>query len=144
MKITLICTADGFKPATDEDYEQKKSIKNGTVCECVIKEYRNYKFLKKYFSLINCAWEYLTEEQQEFFYGSKDSFRKTVEISAGHCEPVYNRSRNEWLDMPKSVAFDKLTEAEFSQLYERVKDVLYQSFILDVNKDEFEQNLRYF
>lgn len=144
MKINLVCTADGFKPATDEDYEAKKSIKNGTVCECVIKEYRNYKFLKKYFSLINCAWEFLSEEQQKFFYDSKDSFRKTVEVAAGHCEPVYNRTRNEWLDMPKSIAFDKLTESEFSQLYERVKDVLYNLFLTSVNREEFAENLKWF
>ena len=144
MKINLVCTSEGFKPASDEDYELKKTIKNGTVCECTIKEYRNYKFLRKYFSLINCAWEYLTEEQQRFFYDNKDSFRKTVEISAGHCEPVYNRTRNEWVDMPKSVAFDKMTESEFSALYERVKDVLYNMFLTNVNREEFENELRYF
>lgn len=144
MKINLVVTEDGFVCATDKDEEEKKTLKRGTVVECTIKEYRNYKFHKKYFSLINCAWEYLNEEQQQFFYNSKDSFRKTVEISAGHCEPVYNRTRNEWIDMPKSVAFDKMTEAEFSQLYERVKDVLYSLFLTSVNREEFENELRWF
>lgn len=144
MKINLVVTEDGFVCATDKDKEEKKTLKRGTVVECTIKEYRNYKFHKKYFSLINCAWEYLNEEQQQFFYNNKDSFRKTVEISAGHCEPVYNRTRNEWIDMPKSVAFDKMTEAEFSQLYERVKDVLYNLFLNSVNREEFEDSLRYF
>lgn len=144
MKINLVVTEDGFVCATDKDKEEKKTLKRGTVVECTIKEYRNYKFHKKYFSLINCAWEYLNEEQQQFFYNSKDSFRKTVEISAGHCEPVYNRTRNEWIDMPKSVAFDKMTEAEFSQLYERVKDVLYSLFLTSVNREEFENELRWF
>ena len=144
MKINLVVTEDGFVCATDKDKEEKKTLKRGTVVECTIKEYRNYKFHKKYFSLINCAWEYLNEEQQQFFYNNKDSFRKTVEISAGHCEPVYNRTRNEWIDMPKSVAFDKMTEAEFSQLYERVKDVLYSLFLTSVNREEFENELRWF
>lgn len=144
MKINLVVTEDGFVCATDKDKEEKKTLKRGTIVECTIKEYRNYKFHKKYFSLINCAWEYLNEEQQQFFYNSKDSFRKTVEISAGHCEPVYNRTRNEWIDMPKSVAFDKMTEAEFSQLYERVKDVLYSLFLTSVNREEFENELRWF
>lgn len=144
MKLNLVVTDMGFIPATDDDKEQIKHLKRGTIVEGVIKEYRNYKFLRKYFSLINCAWEYLTEKQQDFFYNSKESFRKTVEIAAGHCEPVYNRTRNEWLDMPKSIAFDKLTESEFDALYERVKDVLYQLFIPDVNKDEFEKELMWF
>lgn len=131
-------------PATDSDYELKKTIKKGTICECVIKEFRNYNFLRKYFALINCAWEYLTEEQQAFFYYNKDSFRKSVEVAAGHCEQVFNRTRGEWLDIPKSVAFDKMTESEFSSLYERVRDVLYRLFIPEVNKQEFEKELAYF
>ena len=144
MKANLVVTGMGLVAATDDDKELLKTLKRGSIVECTIKEYRNYAFLRKYFALINCAWEFLSEEQQKFFYDSKDSFRKTVEISAGHCEPVFNRTRNEWIDIPKSVAFDKLTESEFSQLYEKVKDVLYQSFILDENKDEFEENLRWF
>lgn len=144
MKINLVCTSEGFMPATDSDYELKKTIKKGTICECVIKEFRNYNFLRKYFALINCAWEYLTEEQQAFFYNNKDSFRKSAEIAAGHCEQVFNRTRCEWLEIPKSVAFDKMTESEFSSLYERVRDVLYRLFIPDVNKQEFDKELQYF
>ena len=141
MKINLVVTSDGFRPATDEDYEAKKTLKRGTVVQCTIKEYRNYRFHKKYFALINCAWEYLNEQQRTFFYNNIDSFRKTVEVSAGHCEPVYNRTRNEWLDMPKSISFDKLTESEFSSLYERVKDVLFSLFISNVNREDFEKEL---
>jgi hypothetical protein len=144
MKINLVVTELGLIPATDDDKTQLKTLKRGTIVDAKITEYRNYAFLRKYFALINCAWEYLSEEQQRFFYDNKDSFRKTVEVAAGHCEPVYNRTRNEWIDMPKSVAFDKLTESEFSQLYERVKDVLYNLFLTSVNREEFENQLKWF
>ena len=63
MKVNLVVSDLGLIPATDDDKEQLKTLKRGTICECVIKEYRNYKFLRKYFSLINCAWEYLNDEQ---------------------------------------------------------------------------------
>lgn len=141
MKIRLVNTSTGFVPETDEDYEVKRKMKIGRVYEATIKEVRNPKFLRMYFALIKCAWEYLTDAQRQFFYDNVDSFRKTVEIAAGHCEPVYNRTRNEWLDMPKSIAFDKMTESEFSVLYERVKDVLFTLFISNVNKDDFEKEL---
>ena len=144
MKINLVVTELGFICATDDDKEQKKSLKRGSVVQCTIVEHRNYAFHRKYFALINCAWEYLTEEQQAFFYNNKDSFRKSAEIAAGHCEQVFNRTRGEWLEIPKSVAFDKMTESEFSSLYERVRDVLYRLFIPDVNKQEFEKELAYF
>ena len=144
MKINLVVTDGGFRPATDADYEKKCSLKRGTVVECTIKEYRNYKFLKKYFSLINCAWEFLTEPQRAFFKESVEAFRKTVEISAGHYEPVYSVSRQTWLETPKSIAFDKLTESEFETLYNKVKDVLFQTFIPDTSKEQFEYYLKDF
>ena len=144
MKINLVVTDLGLICATDYDKEQIKTLKRGSIVECTIKESRNIKFLRKYFALINCSWEYLTEDQQAFFYNNKESFRKSVEVAAGHCEQVFNRTRGEWLDVPKSVAFDKMTESEFSSLYERVRDVLYRLFIPEVNKQEFEKELAFF
>ena len=144
MKLNLVVTNEGFRCATDDDYEKKRTLRRGTVVECTIKEYRNYQFHKLYFSLINLSWEYLTEAQRGFFHESVEAFRKTVEIAAGHYEPVYNVYRNEWFEVPKSIAFDKLTEAEFHELYEKVKTVIFQTFIPNVSRDEFEYAIKDF
>lgn len=144
MKINLVVTSEGFKPCSDEDFEKKKTLKRGTVVECVVKEYRNYKFHKLYFSMINLSWEYLDESQRAFFKENVDAFRKTVEVAAGHYEPVYSVSRQTWLEVPKSIAFDKLDEASFHDLYEKVKNIIFQMFIPSVNKDAFEMELRNF
>lgn len=144
MKINLQVTSEGFKCASDEDWEKKKTLKRGTIVECTVKEYRNYKFHKLYFSMINLSWEYLDESQRAFFKENVDTFRKTVEIAAGHYEPVYSVSRHMWLEVPKSIAFDKLDEASFHELYERVKTVIFQTFIPQIKMDEFEYALKDF
>lgn len=144
MKLKLMCTPTGLKPMYDEDYDKKKMLKVGTVYEATIKEMRNVAFHRKYFSLINLAWEYLDEHQRAFFKEDVNAFRKTVEVAAGHYEPVYSVSRKAWLEVPKSIAFDKLDEASFHELYERVKDVIFRFFIPSVNKDEFEFALKDF
>lgn len=142
MKINLVVTSEGFRCATDDDYEKKKTLKRGTVVQCTIQEYRNYKFHRLYFSLINLSWEYLSEQQRAFFKDNVDAFRKTVEVAAGHYEPVYSVARQSWLEVPKSIAFDKLDEASFHELYNKVKDVLYNMFIPNINKEDFEYELR--
>ncbi len=144
MKINLVVTGEGFRCATDDDYEKKRTLKRGTVVECTIKEHRNYKFHKLYFSLINISWEYLNEQQRAFFRDDVDAFRKTVEVAAGHYEPVYSVARQSWLEVPKSIAFDKLSESDFELLYEKVKNVIYREFIPNVNKDEFEYAIKDF
>lgn len=144
MKIKLMCTPSGLKPLYDDDYDKKKKLKVGTVYEATIKEMRNIGFHKKYFSLINLAWEYLTEEQRTFFKEDVEIFRKTAEISAGHCEMVYSLARRSWLEIPKSIAFDKLSESDFENLYNKVKDVIFLTFIPEVNKEQFEYILKDF
>lgn len=144
MKLNLVVTSDGFKCATDDDWEKKKTLKRGSVVECTIKEYRNYQFHKLYFAMVNLSWEYLSETQREFFHDNVDAFRKTVEVAAGHYEPVYNVFHGKWLEVPKSIAFDKLTESEFHDLYEKVKTVIFNTFIPNINKDEFEYVLKDF
>ena len=139
-----MCTPTGLKPMYDEDYDSKKMLKVGNVYEATIKEMRNVAFHRKYFSLINLAWEYLNEQQRTFFKDDVNAFRKTVEVAAGHYEPIYSVARQSWIEVPKSIAFDKLSESDFEQLYERVKNVLFQTFIPDSVKDEFEFVLKDF
>lgn len=139
-----MCTPTGLKPMYDEDYDSKKMLKVGAVYEATIKEMRNVAFHRKYFSLINLAWEYLDEHQRAFFKEDVNAFRKTVEVAAGHYEPVYSVARQSWLEVPKSIAFDKLSESDFEQLYEKVKNVIFNMFIPQANRDEFEYVLKDF
>ena len=144
MKMRLVCTASGLKPETDADYDVKKRLKIGQPYEVTVHHVRNQKVHRKYFALINCAWEYLGEQRQSFFNNDKEGFRKTVEVSAGYYEPMWSPTRNEWLQVPKSIAFDKIAEDEFSALYESIKNVLFALFLGNVNKDEFEEQLSNF
>lgn len=141
MDIKLIRTSAGFRLCDDNDYEQTRKLKTGKVYMCKIKLMRNYELHKKYFALINCAWAYLDEPAREFFHGSVDGFRKAVEIAAGHYEQVYSLFRGEWLQIPKSVAFDKMSQEDFSDLYERVKEVLFALFLKNVSQEEFMNEL---
>ena len=141
MKLLLKNTASGLVPIYDDDFDEKKKLKIGQVYEVSIKLVRNYEFHKKYFALINYAWEYLTEPQMEF-YKNKEVFRKIIEVVAGHCEKWYSPALKDWVEIPKSISFDKMDNAEFQDLYARVLDVIIIS--LKIDKEEFERNVANF
>ena len=124
MKIIIYKSGGALKPSTADDSDKLNRLKPDIPYSVSVKEERNYEFHKKYFKLINAAWELLGEKTHKFFK-TKDSFRKTVEVTAGWSEPVYSISRNEWVEVPKSIAFDKMSQEEFNELYERVKDVIW-------------------
>ena len=140
MIIYLKNTASGLMPCYDTDYENKKKLKIGQIYKAEIKQARNYELHKKYFALINCAWEYLNERTQEHF-GGVNHFRETVQIAAGHCEKYYSLERKEWIEQTKSISFAKMGEFEFRELYQNVRHVLFSVFLKHVTEDEFNEAL---
>ncbi len=141
MKLVLYNTPTGLKPCYDDDYEEKKKLKIGSYYTAEIKEHRNPKFHRKYFALINLAWEYLPEKTTKGFRDNKTLFRKYCEVAAGWCEPFYSPQTKTWQEIPKSISFENMDETEFSDLYDRVKDVIFSVIGRYVTKEEFEQNL---
>lgn len=140
MELLLKNTSHGLLPMYDEDYEEKKRLKIGTTYRAKVTVPRNYQFHRKYFSMISCAWDLLTERQREFF-GTKESFRKTLQVAAGHCERVFNLELRTWVEVPKSIAFDKMSGDEFEDLYRGVRDVLLRVFLKHITLEQFEETL---
>lgn len=136
----VLNTPRGLVPIGDDDYEEKKKLKLGETYAVEIKLVRNVDFHRKYFALISYSWEFLTEQEQVTFR-SKENFRKYLEISAGHCDIFYHPKLQDFVEMPKSIAFDKMDNAAFSDLYERVKDVIFSLIGERVSRSEFERLL---
>lgn len=141
MEIFCKNTARGLVPVDDSDYENKSKLSIGKIYKVTIKLPRNYELHKKYFALINCAWDFQPERSVEHFKNDIETFRKTIEIAAGHCDVVYSIKRREWIEQAKSISFDKMDEFEFRNLYENVKNVIYKLFLSHVSQDEFEKRL---
>lgn len=133
-------TAQGLKPLYDEDYDEKKRLKIGQIYKAKVSVPRNIQFHRKYFAMISCAWDLLTERQREFF-GNKECFRKTVQIAAGYCDKVFNLKLKAWTDIPKSIAFDKMSGDDFEELYKGVRDTLFTVFLKHMTIEQFEEIL---
>lgn len=143
MKLNLLNTPSGLKPCYDADYDEKRKLKLGVVYEAEIRLVRNYRFHKKFFALINLAWSYLPEKTQNGFR-SVDGFRQYVTVAAGHYDTFYSPRRREWVEIPKSIKFGSMDEAEFSTLYDNCRDVIFSIIGRYVTEEEFENNLMQF
>lgn len=143
MEIYLQNTVAGLVPLYDADYDEKKKLKIGQTYKAEIKLARNIQFHRKYFALINCAWEYLDEKQSAGFR-NVENFRKYLEVAAGSCDVFYSPKYKDWCEIPKSISFEKMKAEEFNKLYEDVKDVLFKVFLKNISVEEFESNLKFF
>lgn len=140
MKLLVINTPRGLVPLGDDDYEQKRKLKLGGTYSVEVKVVRNVDFHRKYFALIAYAWEFLNEQEAERFK-DKENFRKYIEIAAGHCDVIFHPRLQEFVEIPKSIAFAKMDNTAFSDLYGRVKDVIFSIIGDRVTQEEFERLL---
>lgn len=140
MKLLVVNTPRGLVPLGDDDYEEKKKLKLGQTYSVEVKVARNVDFHRKYFALISYAWEFLNEQETERFR-TKENFRKYVEVAAGHCDVIFHPRLQEYVEIPKSISFGKMDNAEFSDLYQRVKDVIFSIIGDRVTQDQFERLL---
>ena len=108
----------------DEDFEEKRKLKVGECYEGEFRLIRNLQFHKKAFSLLNTAWMLLPEKTQAGFR-SVDGFRHYVTVAAGYYDLYFNPRLQEFVETPKSWSFDAMDEAEFTQMYDRIKDVIW-------------------
>lgn len=140
MRLLVVNTPRGLIPFGDDDYEEKKKLKIGQAYTMEVKIARNVDFHRKYFAMIAYAWEYLNEVEVERFK-TKDNFRKYLEIAAGHCEVFYHPRLQEFVEIPKSISFGSMDNAEFSDLYDRVKNAVFSIIGSRVSEKEFEHLL---
>jgi len=136
-QIALVKQLNGtFKLAYNSDYEIAKKI---PLNEPIIYDWskpRNYKFHKKFFALLNMAYE--NQEQ----YNNIEHLRHDLTIEAGFYEIRHNLHGVEIYE-PKSISFAKMDKVEFSEFYNRIVDVIVKWIGVD-KEDLLEQIEQHF
>lgn len=142
MEIHLVRTSLGLQAYSDEDYEMLQKIKIGNIVKAKIVQPRNIKFHRKFFSMINAAWDSLTEEQRKNMR-SKDTFREQLLIVSGFSEPLYDINGEKFMERAKSISFAKMDEPAFDTVYNRVLDTILTILVGNgVSEDEFNNILK--
>ena len=137
-------TLTGWIPVDVESEEWNNKKKFGTVCRFKTTEIRNYKFLQKFFVLLNFGFEYWEPGEISFDYGVPEKnferFRKDVTILAGYYHTVIRLDGSVRVEAD-SISFAKMDDETFSGLYSNVLDVLLKRIpkIKKMGKDEAEK-----
>lgn len=143
-------------PATAEDHELLKKIKQGDPVKLTYTRPRNYQFLKKFMSLMHLAYDYWEPKDAEVpAYVSAhgvvpeknfDRFRYDITILAGYYDATYRLNGDVRLEA-KSISFGNMSEDEFEKLYSAVIDVILAKvctqFTGDMLRDTVDMTMSY-
>jgi len=116
MKLYARNTLSGLVPLWPSDYDQKRKLKIGEDYEVTIKRPRNIQFHRKFFALINVGHQNTKLEMPV------DEYRKYVTIKAGYYNS-YVTPKGAFITA-QSINFGSMDEDTFSELYDRVIDVI--------------------
>jgi hypothetical protein len=125
-----------LKPANQADADRLEKVKNGALVSAEIKQPRNPAFLRKYFAMLNFAFEYFNPEINSVKGMTPEKnferFRKDVQIMAGYRSLVVNlKGEARWES--DSISFGEMEEIEFSKLYSSVFNVCWKMVLAKVN-----------
>lgn len=139
MEILLKKGLAGLLPADSESEATLKRIKHDTVLRVEMKKVRNPRFHRKFFALLNVAFEAWQPEVKtykgEVATKNFDRFRKDLIVLAGFYETSY-KITGELVLTAKSISFGNMDEFEFQDLYDRVLDVILERVLTNYTKDD--------
>ena len=129
MQLLFQRSQSGLAPASEEAREWLDKKKLGSPVFVEAKEARNAAFHRKFFALIDLAFDYWEDDVKpqeykgETVLPDRERFRKDVTILAGFYTPVVNIKGEVRLE-PESIKFASMTEERFGELYQAVINVL--------------------
>lgn len=141
-EIILMKTANGaLVPADPQAAEFIAKMKLGAGVAASFKKHRNPRFHRKYFALLNLAYESWEPADKEFrglpVQKNFDRFRKDVIIAAGFYDAVVNINGDVRAEA-RSINFSSMDDAEFADLYSKTVDVVLNRFLTNYSRDDLD------
>ena len=143
MKINVIKEYGVLKALTDEDYDLIKALPSNVAFSVPFTKIRDPITHRAYFAFLSRLWEVLSEEQQTFFK-TQERLRKSLQNAAGYTETEFNLNKKEWVEISKSIAYEKLDQLEFKELYKSVREVAFTLFLHKLSDLDFHNNFESF
>lgn len=140
MKFHLVKTHHGFVPADGDDSEKVRKLGDGEIIACQSVDQRILGHHRKFFALLKLAHENLPERFDGHF-PTIDDLRYELVRRAGFYRSFTDLKGNVQY-IPESIAFDKMSQERFEQLYDRVLDLVCG--ILTVERPEIMETLKEF
>jgi len=128
-------------PVNESDREILKKFPAGRPVRVKITKVRNYEFLKKYFALLNLAFDYWEPPRDALGEKNFERFRKDIIILAGFYD-TYVRVDGSIRIEPRSIAFGSMDAEEFEDLYTKTIDALVKHVLPQFSGDELREIAR--
>jgi len=146
VKANFVKTREGYLiPVSEEDKELLDKIGAGEIVQLTYSRMRNYRFHKKWFALVNLAYDYwepipLPDDPEKKWMRditperNFERFRKDITIRAGYYNAFYRIDGTVRIEA-KSISWASMNEDEFEKLYSATIDVVLGQFYINYTEE---------
>ena len=141
MEILLKKIETSLYPIDDEGANYLFQCKQGQIVKAKISKPRNILFHRKYFSLLNLAFEAFepnVKYKGQIIEKNFERFREDIQILAGYGIPTVN-IKGEVRYISKSISFGSMEEDDFDKLYSSVINVILKHILTNYKHEDLEQ-----
>lgn len=143
MELYCRVTPTGFVPLDDIDWEKKRQLRLDSDVRVRITKPRNIRFHRKFFALLNIAFDNLPEQvQQNRKIDSIEKLLSLIKIHLGYYNVVKIDGRDV-IDL-HSIIFAKMDETDFRIFYDRAVSDILQCFLQGTDRNDLIQEVEDF
>ena len=146
MNLFLTKVNLGLIPADIDSEIEYRKIKLGATVKVKITNPRNIQFHRKYFALLNFAFEHWTPPELDSNKWnitpekSFDRFRKDLIIMAGYYDATHRLDGSVRIEA-KSISFANMTADNFAELYSNTIDAVLKHILTNYSRDDLDDTV---
>jgi len=143
-ELKLIKSHGVLLAADDETADRIAHYLSGDLLIGTFRKVRNPKFHRKFFALLDVAYESWEPEPLASEFGApqknRELFREQVTILAGHYESSFSLDGSVRL-RAKSISFAAMDDVAFGELYSAVADVILQKILINHSHADLDEQV---
>ncbi|MCW5615871.1 MAG: DUF1367 family protein [Rhodocyclaceae bacterium] len=136
MKVILRKDLNCFRPVCDQGEQTLRRMAPGQLVMVNFTFPRNVGHHRKFFAMLD-----IVLKNQEHFK-STDQLLDALKIAIGHTTTV--KVKRGTFEIPKSISFAKMDQAQFDNFYKRAVDFVLAEVIPGLGRDELEREVMQF
>lgn len=133
MKYTFRRGLNGLNPFGEEAEKLFRTLKVGDVVNLEIRRPRNPLQHRLYWQL--CRTVAMNHETLQ----NEEQVHQVIKLLSGHCDIV--KVNDKLVQVPRSIAFDRMDQAEFDAFFSRAKDIVVQELLPGVGLRELQDEI---
>ena len=118
--------------------DEYAELKEGEVYKVTLTKPRNYKFHKKFFSLIKAAYELWQPIETDNVQKSFDVFRSDITVLCGYYDQVFTIGGGFKL-VAKSTSFARMSEETFGKLFNTAIQVILDNVLKNYTRSDLDR-----